>query len=167
MKFLALLVTLFLLAFTAVACGGEEEGGGSGEEGGGTAEESDGAAEQDPAQEDASQEFTVDATEICAEANQQLNEVRDFAQEGPPIIEDALSRLEDLTPPPEDQQTFNQFVDEGEDALRTLENSRQEPQGDPFARFTRLGQQLGIEGGCTRAGQSPEDQPPTENQPPE
>ncbi len=146
MKFLALLTTLCLLAFTALACG-EEEGGGSAEEGG--------TGEPDPAQE-----FTTEATEICADVNQQLGQIQDFPREGPPIIEEGLSNLEGLTPPPEQQETFDRFIQEGREGLRTVENAQEPPQRDPFAGFRRLGQELGIEGGCTGAGQQTEGQPP-------
>ena len=43
------------------------------------------------------------------------------------------------------EDTFDQFVHEGQDALQALETG--EAQGDPFGEFTRLGEQLGIEGG--------------------
>ncbi len=139
MKPLTLLVSLSLLAFTVASCG-EDEGGGS-------------AADQ--TETVSQQEFVDEASQICADANQELNQVKNFRQDGPPIIEDALSDLEDLTPPPDEQETFDQFVQAGQDALQTLQGSGEPPQGDPFGQFTRLGEQLGIDGGCTRAGQTP------------
>jgi hypothetical protein len=135
MKTLGLLIGLSILALTAVGCGDDDESGT--------------AAEQTTTVSE--QEFQADASQICADANKELNQVQSFPKEGPPIIEQALSDLEDLTPPSAEQDTFDQFVKEGQDAVEELETG--EAQGDPFDEFTRLGEQLGIEGGCTRAGQ--------------
>jgi hypothetical protein len=135
MKTLALVVGFSLLAFTAVGCGDDDEG-------------DTGAEETTTVSQ---QQFVSDASQICADANQELNQVQSFRKEGPPIIEQALSDLEGLAPPPDEQDTFDQFVQEGQDALQALQTG--EARGDPFGEFTRLGEQLGIEGGCTRAGQ--------------
>lgn len=142
MKHLALLLSLCMLAFTAASCGDDEEG--------------NGATEETTAEESVSQEeFTAEASQICADANEQLNQVQNFEQEGLPIIEEALAELEGVTPPPDQQETYDQFIAEGQQALQTLENAEQPPQGDPFGEFTRLAEQLEIEGGCTEAGQAP------------
>ncbi len=118
-------------------------------------EESGTAAEETTTEETVSQqEFVAEASTICADANRELNQVQDFQQEGPPIIEEALSNLEGLTPPPDQQETFDKFVQEGQDAVETL-NAEEPPQGDPFGEFKRLGDQLRIDGGCTEAGQGP------------
>lgn len=137
---LMLLVALSLTGLL-VACG--DEGGDTAAEGGG--------------QETVSQEeFTAEATEVCASVNQELAQVsgKEFPTEGATIIEDGLADLEGLTPPSGQEETFDQFIQAGRDAVETLENAGDEPpQQDPFAEFTRLGNELGIEGGCTGAGQ--------------
>ena len=136
MKPLALLVSLSLLGFTVASCGDDEE--------------------TQPTEDASSQQaFVAEASKICADVNQKLDKIQSFPKEGPPIINEGLSDLEGLTPPPDQQETFDQFVQEGQDAVQSLENAEEPPQGDPFGQFTRLGQQLGIDGGCTEAGQGP------------
>ena len=78
MKTLALLIGLSLLAFTVVSCGDDEE--------------SETAAEQTTTV--SQQQFLSEASQICADANQELNQVQSFRKEGAPIIEQALSDLE-------------------------------------------------------------------------
>jgi hypothetical protein len=131
-----IVVLILLFAPVAAACGGDDE-------------------DETAGQETVTQEeFTVQATEICARVNEELNQVQNFRQEAPPVIEEGLADLEALTPPPGEEETFNQFIQAGRDGLEQVERA-QRPQQDPFDEFTRLGEQLGIEGGCTEAGQSP------------
>ena len=142
MRRLVLLLSLCLLAFTAASCGDEEEG--------------NSAAEETTAEEGVSQEeFRTEVSQICADANEQLNQVQNFPEEGPQIIGEALAELEAVTPPPDQQETFDQFIAEGQQALQTLENAEEPPQGDPFGEFTRLAEELEIDGGCTEAGEAP------------
>ncbi len=131
-------ILLVSLALVAAGCGDDE---------GDTAVEETTTEEAVP-----QEEFVAQATEICARVNEELSQIQSFPEEGPPIIEQGLSDLEALPAPEGDEETFDQFIQEGQDALGQLQNAEQPPQQDPFDQFTQLGEQLGIEGGCTRTG---------------
>ena len=136
MKRFGTIVVVSLLAATAAGCGGDD--------GGETTAEDTGVTQE---------EFAAQATDICARVNEELTQIKNFPREGPQAIEQGLSDLEALEPPAGEEETFQQFIQAGRDALQELEQARRPPQQDPFAEFTQLGTELGIEGGCTGAGQ--------------
>jgi hypothetical protein len=130
------------VALALGACGDEDTGGETGGET--TALTKDAYIEQ--------------ATEICARTNRELEQIEgDSPQEGLALIEQGLDDLRALPAPEGEEAQVDEMLSAGEQAV---EEDRQAieaggPGGaneDPYAEFTRLAQQFGIEGGCTETG---------------
>jgi hypothetical protein len=100
--------------------------------------------------------YVEQAGEICARTNRELDQIQGTSPgEGVALIEQGLADLRALPAPEGEEGQVDAMLSAGE---RAVEADRQAAEGgpelgeDPYAEFTRLAQQFGIEGGCTEAG---------------
>ena len=100
--------------------------------------------------------YIEQATEICARTNRELEQVQGASRdEGLSLIEQGLDDLRALPAPEGQEAQVDEMLSAGDQAVeedRQSIESGQEPTEDPYADFTRLARQLGIEGGCTETG---------------
>lgn len=102
--------------------------------------------------------YIREANETCARINEDLAQIENFPQDGPPVIEQGLSELRSLPAPEGDEEQVDEMLSAGEQGLEELReqvDAGEQGGQDTFDEFTRLAQQYGIEGGCTGAGGGP------------
>lgn len=126
-----------VLALALGACGDDDEAATTGE------------ATETTATDLSKEEYLVQADAICLQVNQDLQDVEE-QQEGTPIIEQGLADLRAIPAPQGDEEQVGAVLDAGDEGLATLQQATEEPQGDPFAEFTKLAEDYGFKGGCAR-----------------
>ena len=138
-------MTAVVIAAAIVGCGDDDEA-----TTGAAADTTTATSTETSAEPLSKKEYVEQADEICLRVNDEVQGVQSFPEEGPPIIEGGLAELRALPQPEGDEEQLDEVYTAGEEALATLEGATEEPQEDPFKEFTKLADDYGFEGGCTR-----------------
>ena len=145
-KFLALAIAA--LALVAAGCGGDDDEGDTGASG------ATGASGTPLTHE----EFVSQADAICKQGEKELNPVAQALGNSPsqseidsfvtdtlvPSIQSQIDAVDALTPPEDEADQVDEFIQTSQDELDALEADPSSLQGEPFSDANRLAQDIGL-----------------------